>query len=114
MMNNQLSLSDWLIASDIDGTLNNKARKLPKRNYNAIQKFVHEYSGNFILSSGRSIEAMRKHVEKLNLTNGYAVFINGAGVYNYTKEEIVWLSPINERISDIIKNNKFAYSHKKA
>lgn len=110
MINNKLSLSDWLIASDIDGTLNNKARKLPKRNYNAIQKFVHEYSGNFILSSGRSIEAMRKHVEKLNLTNGYAVFINGAGVYNYTKEEIVWLSPINERISDIIKNTskKFA------
>ena len=110
MNKEKLSLSDWLIASDIDGTLNNKARKLPKRNYDAIQKFVHEYSGNFILSSGRSIEAMRKHVEKLHLTNGYAVFINGAGVYNYTKEEIVWLSPINERIAGIIKNTAKKFS----
>lgn len=103
MNKENLSLSDWLIASDIDGTLNNKARRLPKRNYDAIQKFVHEYSGNFILSSGRSIESMRKHVKRLNLTNGYAVFINGAGVYNYDKEEIVWLSPVNERITGIIK-----------
>lgn len=104
MNKEKLSLSDWLIASDIDGTLNNKARKLPKRNYDAIQKFVHEYSGNFILSSGRSIESMRKHVKRLNLTHGYAVFINGAGVYNYDKEEIVWLSPVNERITGIIKD----------
>lgn len=104
MNKEKISLSDWLVASDIDGTLNNKARKLPKRNYDAIQKFVHEYSGNFILSSGRSIESMRKHVKRLNLTNGYAVFINGAGVYNYDKEEIVWLSPVNERITGIIKN----------
>lgn len=110
MNDKKQSLSDWLIASDIDGTLNNKARRLPKRNYEAIQKFVHEYSGHFILSSGRSIEAMRKHVKKLNLTNGYAVFINGAGVYNYSKEEIVWLSPINDRISRIIKETAKKFS----
>lgn len=110
MSNNKLSLSDWLIASDIDGTLNNKARRLPKRNYDAIQKFVHEYSGNFILSSGRSIESMRKHVKRLNLTTGYAVFINGAGIYNYDKEEIVWLSPVNERIAGIIKDTAKKFS----
>ena len=31
-MENKKSLSNWLIASDIDGTLNNKLRRLPERN----------------------------------------------------------------------------------
>ena len=34
--------SDWLVASDIDGTLNNKLRRLPKRNYDRICEFVLE------------------------------------------------------------------------
>lgn len=97
-------LSDWLIASDIDGTLNNKLRRLPKRNYDAIQKYVYEYGGNFILSSGRSPESMRNHFKKLNLNSGYAVFINGAGVYDYSKDEIVWLSPVNERLVKILSD----------
>lgn len=33
----QKDFSNWLVVSDIDGTLNNKARKLPRRNYDAIQ-----------------------------------------------------------------------------
>ena len=32
--------SEWLVASDIDGTLNNKFRKLPQRNYDAIKEAV--------------------------------------------------------------------------
>ncbi len=103
MPEKKLPLSAWLIASDIDGTLNNKKRKLPQRNFDAIQKFVYEYGGHFILSSGRSIESMRKHFNKLKLNSGYAVFINGAGVYDYSKNEIVWMSPVNEKITTLIK-----------
>ena len=36
----QKNFSNWLVVSDIDGTLNNKARKLPRRNYDAIQAFT--------------------------------------------------------------------------
>lgn len=36
----QKDFSNWLVVSDIDGTLNNKARKLPRRNYDAIQAFT--------------------------------------------------------------------------
>ena len=96
MTEKKLPLSDWLVASDIDGTLNDKRRRLPKRNFDAIHKFVYEYGGHFILSSGRSIESMRKHFKNLGLNTGYAVFINGAGVYDYSQEKILWLSPINE------------------
>ncbi len=103
MENEKKPLSDWLLASDIDGTLNNKHRTLPKKNYDAIQKYVYEYGGKFILASGRSIESMRKHFNKLNLNSGYAVFINGAGIYDYKNEKILWLSPLNERIVNMIK-----------
>ncbi len=96
-------LSDWLLASDIDGTLNNKHRTLPKRNYNAIQKFVYEYGGTFILASGRSVESMRKHFEKLNLNSGYAVFINGAGIYDYKHNKILWKSEFTPELVNMIK-----------
>ena len=52
--------SDWLVASDIDGTLNNKLRRLPKRNYERICEFVLEKKGHFTLASGRNISSMRK------------------------------------------------------
>lgn len=39
--------SEWLVASDIDGTLNNKFRKLPQRNYDAIKEFVVNKKGAF-------------------------------------------------------------------
>ena len=112
MTEKKLPLSDWLVASDIDGTLNDKRRRLPKRNFDAIQKFVYEYGGHFILSSGRSIESMRKHFKNLGLNTGYAVFINGAGVYDYSQEKILWLSPVNEKITALIKKTakKFRFA----
>lgn len=112
MTEKKLPLSGWLVASDIDGTLNDKKRRLPKRNFDAIHKFVYEYGGNFILSSGRSIESMRKHFKNLKLNTGYAVFNNGAGVYDYSQEKILWLSPINEKITSLIKKTagKFRFA----
>ena len=72
-------LSNWLIASDIDGTLNDKSRRLVRRNYDAIHKYIEEYGGHFTLASGRNPESMRKHFERLDIPNGKAVVINGAG-----------------------------------
>lgn len=53
--------SDWLVVSDIDGTLNNKLRQLPKRNLEAINRFVLECGGHFTLASGRNVQSLRKH-----------------------------------------------------
>lgn len=102
-MSDKFSLSDWLVASDIDGTLNNKLRFLPKRNYEAIHKFADEFGGKFILASGRSIESMRKHFKKLNLDSGICVFTNGAGVYDYSNEKILWLCEMTADLVHTIK-----------
>lgn len=97
-------LSNWLVASDIDGTLNNKLRRLPKRNFEAIDRFVNVLHGNFTLASGRGIESMRPHYEKLPIKNVPAVIINGAGIYDFKDEKLLHFSPICPHGLEIVKN----------
>ncbi len=103
MTNTDKKLSNWLIASDIDGTINNKARRLVKRNYDAIHTFIDEYDGNFTLASGRSPDSMRKHFKRLDIADGKAIVINGAGIYDFAKEEMIWSDPLNEHCIDIVR-----------
>ncbi|MBQ6092070.1 MAG: HAD-IIB family hydrolase [Clostridia bacterium] len=96
-------LSGWLLASDIDGTLNDKRRHLPSRNRHAIRRFVYDCGGTMILASGRSIASMRRHFEKLHLNSGYAVFLNGAGLYDYKNEQILWKHCVDRETEQIIR-----------
>ncbi len=103
MNDKKILMSDWLIASDIDGTINDKSRHLVKRNYDAIQSFINEHKGNFTLASGRTPNSMRKHYKKLNIPDGMAVVINGAGIYDYATEKMVWSSPLNDHCIDLVR-----------
>ncbi len=105
MIKDKTNFSDWLIASDIDGTINDKSRHLVKRNYDAVQKFVKEHKGNFTLASGRSPNSMRKHYKRLNIPDGMAVVINGAGIYDFSKEKMVWSSPLNDFCIELVKKS---------
>ncbi len=93
-MENKKSFSNWLIASDIDGTLNNKLRCLPKRNEEAIKKFV-EMGGRFTLASGRNPQSMEKHFKRLPIAGTPAVVINGAGLYDFQKHEMIYFSAMS-------------------
>ncbi len=93
-MENKKPLSDWLIASDIDGTLNNKLRRLPKRNEEAIKRFI-EKGGHFTLASGRNPQSMEKHFRQFNIDTP-AIVINGAGLYDYNKKEMIHFSAMSE------------------
>ena len=92
---NSKSLSNWLIASDIDGTLNNKFRRLPKRNELAINEFV-SAGGHFTLASGRNPQSMEKHFRRLPIAGTPAVVINGAGLYDFEKNEMIYFSAMSE------------------
>lgn len=98
----QKDLSNWLVVSDIDGTLNNKLRFLPKRNFEAINRFVLECGGHFTLASGRNVQSLRKHFEKLPISGTPAVVLNGAGIYDYSKEKMLHFTPINERAMQLV------------
>ena len=90
-MDNKNTLSNWLVASDIDGTLNNKLRKLPARNKEAIKMFVSK-GGRFTLASGRNPQSMKKHFKRLPIDGTPAVVINGAGLYDFRKQEMIYFS----------------------
>lgn len=94
-MDNNKSLSNWLIASDIDGTLNNKLRRLPERNEKAIRKFV-SMGGRFTLASGRNPKSMEKHFRRLPIADTPAVVINGAGIYDFQKNEMIYFSAMSD------------------
>ena len=94
-MTNKKPLSDWLIVSDIDGTLNNKLRQLPERNKLAIERFVAE-GGHFTLASGRNPQSMERHFRSLPIAGTPAVVINCAGIYDFSKNEMVFFSPMSD------------------
>lgn len=94
-MENKKSLSNWLVASDIDGTLNNKFRRLPKRNEKAIKRFI-EMGGKFTLASGRNPQSMEKHFRHFPIEEIPAVVINGAGLYDFQKNEMIYFSAMSD------------------
>ncbi|HIT53179.1 MAG TPA: HAD hydrolase family protein [Candidatus Fimivicinus intestinavium] len=93
--------SDWLVVSDIDGTLNTKRRTLPKRNLEAITRFVCELGGHFTLASGRNVASLKKHFDRLPIASTPAIVLNGAGIYDFQREEMIWFRPIGARGREI-------------
>ncbi len=94
-MDNKKPLSGWLIASDVDGTLNNKLRRLPERNKEAIKRFV-DLGGRFTLASGRNPKSMEKHFRRLPIDGTPAVVMNGAGLYDFQKNEMIYFSSMSD------------------
>ena len=103
--------SDWLIVSDVDGTLNTKLRMLPERNLKAVTHFVEDLGGNFTLASGRNISSLRKHYERLPIKSTPAVILNGAGIYDYEHERMLSFHAIDERGIDIVKRVNENFPH---
>lgn len=91
---NAEKIAQWLIASDVDGTLLNKHRKIAKKNIGAIEDFV-KRGGNFTLASGRNPQSLWRYYRKLPLKLP-AIVINGAGIYDFSKQEMIYFSPMNE------------------
>ncbi len=108
----QKDFSNWLVVSDIDGTLNNKARKLPRRNYDAIQAFT-EAGGNFTLASGRLTSSLKRNYDRIT-PNQPAVVLNGAGIYDFKQEKMIWRSTIQQEGHEFVRYiiNKFSDSFK--
>lgn len=95
------TFENWLVVSDIDGTLNSKMRKLPRRNYNAIKKFT-DLGGNFTLASGRLQSSLERNYNRIT-PNQPAVVLNGAGIYDYNKRKMLWRSTIGSKGQEFVR-----------
>lgn len=108
----QKDFSDWLVVSDIDGTLNNKLRRLPRRNADAIAAFTRA-GGHFTLASGRLTSSLKRSYDRI-AANQPAVVLNGAGIYDFRQEKMLWRSTIQPEGQAFVRYiiNKFNDSFK--
>ncbi len=108
---NVKNYSDWLIVSDIDGTLNHKLRFTPQVNIDAINDFVHNKKGKFTLASARNVQSLSTHYNKMDNLTTPAIVMNGAGVYDFTKEEMIWLNAMPAESAEVIRKTVEKFPH---
>lgn len=92
--------SQWLVVSDIDGTLNNKIRKLPKVNGEKVREYVSN-GGYFTLCSGRNLQSLTPHYKKLSIETP-AIFLNGAGIYDFKTHKMLSFTGVSEEAEKAI------------
>lgn len=95
--------SNFLVVSDIDGTLNNKLRRTPAVNFEAIRRFTKEEGGHFTLASARCTMSLYTHYKNLPDKSTPAIVLNGAGIYDFSKREMVWYNAIPTGSEDLIQ-----------
>lgn len=106
---NSKSYSDWLIVSDIDGTLNNNFRHTPKVNTDSINDFVHKRGGNFTLASARNVQSLEWHYKKLPDISTPAIVLNGAGIYDFKEKKMLWFNPVPPKGKEVVRKSLEAF-----
>lgn len=96
-------LSHFLVVSDIDGTLNNKLRRTPKVNLEAIGRFTKEEGGHFTLASARCADSLYTYYKNLPDKSTPAIILNGAGIYDFSQKKMLWYNSIPESAEDVIE-----------
>ena len=95
--------SKWLVVSDIDGTLNNKFRFMPKRNYRAIKSFT-EKGGHFALASSRGKVSLERNYKRLPDNSTPSIVMTGSGIYDFKQEKWLWYNEIGKTGKDLVKS----------
>ena len=94
-------LTDLLVVSDLDGTLLQAGYGIPKNNIEAVERFVAK-GGRFTVCTGRSKESVRRYIDWLPLT-APAVLNNGALIYDFNKEKVLYSTFLNKRAVELIR-----------
>lgn len=82
-----MKLSDFVIISDVDGTLLTWEGEIPGRNIEALKAFTAE-GGRFGIATGRSVELTAEFVERLPV-NAPCVVYNGGGLYDFQEKKFL-------------------------
>ncbi len=101
--------SNYLIISDLDGTLINSQHFISQENLDAISFFI-KNGGSFAIATGRSKDNIRPYIQNLTL-NGPCILYNGGGIYNFQEErflatELMDKSVVEQYIIYCMKNYK--------
>ncbi len=78
-----------LIASDFDGTIFSNQSGMPQRNIDAARRFIQE-GGTFSVATGRTRVTFAPQYPTIP-SNGPTILSNGASVFDFKKEEDVYM-----------------------
>lgn len=92
---------DTIFFVDIDGTLIASDFILREDVIECAKKYQMQ-GGNLVLCTGRSTYGTRMIAEKLNV-NVPAILFNGAAIYDFKREEILWKKPLGNEIIKYIE-----------
>lgn len=89
---------DYLIVTDLDGTLYKNQTEIPKTNIDAIVRFT-SLGGKYAVATGRGIEAARFITQAIDIPAPIIVN-NGHAIYDYNNEKLVYNVYLPDRIKD--------------
>ncbi len=93
--------SNIMLVSDMDATLLNKDHEVSGENFDAISEFISE-GGIFTVASGRMVDAVRVYLKRLQI-NAPAILHNGAKVYDFKNESVIYEKTIEDERKSAIK-----------
>jgi len=96
------SISDYLVVSDVDGTLLQAGYGIPRANLDAIDRFVAR-GGKFTLCTGRGVESVSRLTDWVHLT-APAVLCNGSYIYDFSTGKTLYSNPMPPEARDVVKD----------
>ncbi|MDE5545801.1 MAG: HAD family hydrolase [Malacoplasma sp.] len=95
---------------DLDGTLLNQRKRIPKNNLIALKKYV-ENDGNIVITTGRwpiSAKKINDKIEKFSqIKNKYLISMNGTNIFDLKENKIIYEKQINLNIfNEILQETK--------
>lgn len=95
-------ISDMLFATDMDGTLLNRGKKISKENRKAISAFIAD-GGQFVITTGRSVPATAPYIQQLGIKIP-CILYNGAGIYDFEQRQFLWTSSLPNSSRDYLED----------
>ena len=95
-----LEIDKLLIVCDLDGTLLNENREVSPKNKMALERFV-EKGGHFTIATGRNLKGALKILDIVPV-NMPIILMNGALIYDYKQNEILYECTLDKYAQDII------------
>ena len=80
-------ICDFLVVSDMDGTLLRAGIGLPQQNIDAVEAFSRA-GGHFTVATGRHRDSAHRYLDQLPLS-APAILCNGALIYDYTAKTVI-------------------------
>lgn len=105
-----MDFSNYLIVTDLDGTLFDREQKIPQKSLDALEYFKSR-GGVFTFATGRDIMFIKRRFPFLiDLINAPAIMSNGASVYDFLTDECLFKFCLNKSFAcDILRrvNQRF-------